>query len=68
MNPDDLLLAAEIQARAVMAQLEMQAMIATNQECEVRGETPAYHEESFRYVRDDLAALLDRHNMGVKRG
>lgn len=52
--------AAYLNVQAVLAQIEMQGMIAANQEREAKGHTQAYGEYAFVCVRDDLAAKIDR--------
>ena len=60
---DDRLMAAEIQVWAVLAEIEMQGMLAQNRKRESEGHAQAYGEESFQYLRDDLASRMDRLNL-----
>ena len=62
-NSADDVMVAEIRARTVMAEIEMQGMIAANGKRISEGLALAYSEESFQYLRDDLGAFLDRCNI-----
>ncbi len=53
------ILAASIHVYSVIAELQMQAMIATNKTRELNGASLAYHEESFYAVMDELQSKLD---------
>ncbi len=52
--------AAYLNVHAVLAQIEMQGMLAANQEREAKGQAQAYGEGAFAYLQDGLAEKLDR--------
>lgn len=52
--------AAYLNVQSVLAQIEMQSMIAANQERETKGQAQAYGEQSFVFLQECLAEKMDR--------
>lgn len=52
--------AAYLNVQTMLAQIEMQGMLAANQEREAKRYAQAYDEQAFEALRDRLASEIDR--------